>query len=65
MISHQHLVEEVASRARLGDADAADAAVHLVRALTVQTRSVQAVTTLDLADRIDDAVMAVGGGSAT
>ncbi|WP_143658905.1 4a-hydroxytetrahydrobiopterin dehydratase [Streptomyces sp. SA15] len=34
---------------------------------TVQTRSVQAVTPLDLdlADRIDDAVMAVGGGSAT
>ncbi|MQY36703.1 hypothetical protein SRB17_47050 [Streptomyces sp. RB17] len=32
MISHRHLVEEVASRARLGDTEAADAAVHLVLA---------------------------------
>ncbi|MET9012879.1 DUF2267 domain-containing protein [Streptomyces olivaceoviridis] len=32
MISHRHLVEEVASRARLGDEEAADAAVHLVLA---------------------------------
>lgn len=33
---------------------------------TLQTRSVQAVTPrdLDLADRIDQAVLAVGGGSA-
>ncbi|MGW7820483.1 DUF2267 domain-containing protein [Streptomyces puniciscabiei] len=32
MISHRHLVEEVASRARLDDREAADAAVHLVLA---------------------------------
>ena len=32
MISHRHLVEEVASRARLDDTEAADAAVHLVLA---------------------------------
>lgn len=32
MITHQHLVEEVASRARLDDSRAADAAVHLVLA---------------------------------
>ncbi|MGW2035058.1 DUF2267 domain-containing protein [Streptomyces spinosus] len=32
MISHRHLVEEVAARARLGDEEAADAAVHLVLA---------------------------------
>ncbi|MEU2923749.1 DUF2267 domain-containing protein [Streptomyces sp. NPDC007251] len=32
MITHRHLVEEVASRARLDDTEAADAAVHLVLA---------------------------------
>ncbi|WP_181794068.1 DUF2267 domain-containing protein [Streptomyces sp. WELS2] len=32
MISHQHLVEEVASRTHLDDTEAADAAVHLVLA---------------------------------
>lgn len=32
MITHRHLVEEVSSRARLGDTEAADAAVHLVLA---------------------------------
>jgi uncharacterized protein (DUF2267 family) len=32
MISHEHLVEEVASRTRLDDTEAADAAVHLVLA---------------------------------
>ncbi|WP_433447172.1 DUF2267 domain-containing protein [Streptomyces sp. CA-142005] len=32
MISHRQLVEEVASRARLDDTEAADAAVHLVLA---------------------------------
>ncbi|GHE65352.1 DUF2267 domain-containing protein [Streptomyces spiralis] len=32
MISHQQLVEEVASRSRLDDTEAADAAVHLVLA---------------------------------
>ncbi|MEU3526293.1 DUF2267 domain-containing protein [Streptomyces sp. NPDC038707] len=32
MISHQHLVEEVASRTHLDDMEAADAAVHLVLA---------------------------------
>lgn len=32
MISHQQLVEEVATRSRLDDTEAADAAVHLVLA---------------------------------